>query len=82
MKEIVLEVLQELTDSKKTVNKSPSFVLDMELHQAITERVKQALRELYKTKHVQVGRTINNNYMELINGDTPRHRNQLHEIKY
>ncbi len=67
MKQIVLESLQAITKAKQTQNKSPDFVLDKELSQAITEKAKQALRELYKERKINLGRTVNNNFIELNN---------------
>jgi ATP-dependent Lon protease len=66
MKKIIMEVLQTITQNKKDAKQFPDFVIETELRKEITERTKEALRELWRERKINVGRTINHNYIELI----------------
>lgn len=77
MKEIVLQCLQALIKSKKDKNQMPSYILDVELRNSITEIVYQAIRELWKEKKIQVGRTINNNYIEIVTKENKNKQKQI-----
>lgn len=65
MKQIVLEILERLTNEKQEAMRSPDFVLDKEFKDEITRIIKEVLKELWKEKKVKFGRTINNNYIKL-----------------
>lgn len=80
MKEIVLKIIQDLHDQKKLEKKEPLIVLDQELHNAIKKEVLDVIRELYKEKKIDLGKTINNNYIKIRTKDTPprRRKAELH----
>ena len=77
MKQIVFEVLQTITQRKKDAKQYPDFVLDIELKKVITERTEKALRELWRERKLQVGRTVNHNYIELIKDSSIIKRNEV-----
>lgn len=66
MKKIIMEVLQTITQNKKDAKQFPDFVIETEFRKEITKRTKEALRELWREQKINVGRTINHNYIELI----------------
>ena len=66
MEQIVLDVLEGLTNKKRIAGQSPDFVLDMEFKAEITQIIKEVLKKLWKEKRIKLGRTINNNFIELL----------------
>ncbi|MCZ4693896.1 hypothetical protein DWB61_03695 [Ancylomarina euxinus] len=66
MEQIVLDVLEGLTNKKRIAGQSPDFVLDNEFKAEITQIIKEVLRKLWKEKRIKLGRTINNNFIELL----------------
>jgi len=65
MKEIILNTIKEIEQSKNDLKKSPALVLDKELSDAVTEKVLASLRQLYKEGVIHLGKTINNNYIKI-----------------
>lgn len=78
MKQIILQVLEDISQRKRDANIFPCFVLDNELRNAVTEKVLKTLRELWKEKYIRVGRTVNNNFIELTNPAEPRGKEIIH----
>ena len=82
MKEIILEIIEEISAQKTTEKKTPVIVLDSELRKAIEKRAIESIRQLYRDNEIDVGRTINNNFIELRTPDSPRRNRKaiLHKI--
>ena len=66
MEEIIIEVLKRLTNEKRKANRSPDYVLDMEFKKELTRIIREIVLKLWKEKRIKLGRTINNNFIELL----------------
>jgi len=66
MEEIVIEILERLTNGKREAKRSPDFVLDTEFKKELTKIIKEVVLKLWKQKRIKLGRTINNNFIELL----------------
>lgn len=83
MKEIVLRAIQKIHDQKVIQKKEPLLILDQELQEEITHLVQDSIRQLYKEKKIDIGRTINNNYIKIRTKKTPprKRKAQIHPLK-
>lgn len=83
MKEAVLKIIEDLYNEKANSTVRPVLVLDIELHNRIKTEVVSIIRELWKEKKVDVGRTANHNFVEIRTLESPRRNRKiiLHEIK-
>lgn len=81
MKETVLKVIQDLTNQKIELKQEPLLILDQELQKSIKKEVLDVLRELWKEKKIDLGKTINNNYVKLRDENSPprRRKTELHK---
>ena len=66
MERIIIETLERLTNEKRKANKSPDFVLDAEFKAELTRIIREIVLKLWKEKRIKLGRTINNNFIELL----------------
>jgi len=66
IEQMIIETVQSITDQKKEVNKHPSFVLDTELRKELTRKISGIVLKLRKENRLKLGRTINNNFIELV----------------
>lgn len=71
LEEIIIESVSEISSEKKAQGKEPCLVLDTELHQSIKKKVLETIRKLWKEQKIDVGRTINNNYIILRDENSP-----------
>ena len=83
MKNEIINIIDEIIELKTKAKKHPVIISDNELHTAIKKRVLNILRELWKDEKIDFGRSINNNYIQIRNSDSPPRRNEkqlLHKI--
>ncbi len=66
IEQIIIETVQSITDQKKEANRYPCFVLDTELTKELTRKIIGIVLKLRREKRLKLGRTINNNFIELI----------------
>jgi len=66
MKQIVLEVLETLTEEKKAAKRFPSYVIDVDLKKEIWKRINSSLRELKSEGKLRIGNSFNHKFVELI----------------
>lgn len=66
IEQLIIETVQSITDQKKEANKFPDFVLDTELRKELTRKIGGVVLKLRKEKRLRLGRTINNNFIELV----------------
>lgn len=66
MKEIIEEMLHEITNSKKENKIEPAYVLRRELLKEIEAKVYRELKELREEGKISRGETINDYWIELI----------------
>lgn len=74
MKEKIFKIIQDLTEKKILSKKAPVLILDQELQAAVTEEVLECIRELWKEKKIDLGKTINNNYIKIREPNSPPRR--------
>ena len=60
MKEIILNLIQEMQQAKEEKKIEPTHVLDVDLLNRVNQEVKDALNELYTEGKIGIDRTINN----------------------
>lgn len=77
MKEIILKIIQDLTEKKILSKKAPVLILDQELQAAVKEEVLECIRELWKEKKIDLGKTINNNYIKIREPDAPARKGKV-----
>jgi len=61
MEAALLELIREISESKKTSGHFPTFVLRQEINQAVTD----TLNKLYAEGKLNAGKTINDKWMEV-----------------
>lgn len=66
MEELIIEILEKLTNGKREAKRSPDFVLDTEFKKELSRITKEVILKLWKEKRIKLGRTINNNFIELL----------------
>lgn len=66
---MILSTIKKIQDEKMLSNKHPSYVMFIELYQALDgytkEDLKKELSKLYKGGFINAGVTINDGYIEL-----------------
>jgi len=65
MKESVLEIIERLTKKKEQANIFPVHVLDVEIKEEFRKQYNAAILELKDEKKIKLGKSINNNFIEL-----------------
>jgi len=65
MDEILIEALEKLTNEKRESKQFPIHISDVEFKAEVTRMTADAVKRLWREKRVKLGRTINNNYIEL-----------------
>lgn len=69
MKELIIETLKKMIKDREQQNKHPAHILYVELEKELpgikNQVLKSTLRELWETKAIQAGRTINNTYIKI-----------------
>lgn len=66
MEQILIEALERLMNKKREANIKPEHILDIELRKEITRMTREAAFKLRERNRVKLGRTINSNYIELL----------------
>lgn len=65
-KEIVLGLIKKLQKEKKDKRIEPTHVLDVELLNTVTSKVRDCLNDLYKEGRIKVTKTINHNAISVV----------------
>lgn len=58
--------LEDIENSKKNKNLEPHHTLFNELMDSIQLDIKKTLNNMYKNKEIKVGRTVNQQYIKII----------------
>ncbi len=66
MDEIIIETLKKLINEKREGKQSPDHILDVEFKRELTRIIKEVVLKLWKEKRIKLGRTVNNNYITLL----------------
>lgn len=67
MKDIVIEIIRQITAEKKKALKVPDFALKVEILSRVWKKADEALTEIAKSDKVSIGRTINNTHYRVRN---------------
>jgi hypothetical protein len=65
-KEIVLGLIMKLQKEKEDKRIEPTHVLDVELLNTVTSKVRDCLNDLYKEGRIKVTKTINHNAISVV----------------
>lgn len=65
-KEIVLGLIKKLQKEKEDKRIEPTHVLDAELLNTVTSKVRDCLNDLYKEGRIKVTKTINHNAISVV----------------
>jgi hypothetical protein len=69
MRDKIIDTIRSISESKKALNKAPSFATYYEILEVVgsqyREEIRKALNELVRSKTLSFGRTINDSYFEL-----------------
>lgn len=65
-KEIVLGLIKKLQKEKEDKRIEPTHVLDVELLNTVTSKVRDCLNDLYKEGRIKVTKTINHNAISVV----------------
>ena len=66
MREEILKIIKEIIKEKRDAKRFPAIALDVELSQAIRAETLKILRSLWKDEVIDIGRTLNHNFVEII----------------
>lgn len=65
-KETVLGLIKKLQKGKEDKRIEPTHVLDVELLNTVTSKVRDCLNDLYKEGRIKVTKTINHNAISVV----------------
>lgn len=65
-KETVLGLIKKLQKEKEDKRIEPTHVLDVELLNTVTSKVRDCLNDLYKEGRIKVTKTINHNAISVV----------------